>query len=98
MLEQAECKLNPQYATHRLIEPRLRNLTGTNQRREMIVIQAADHVHVNAGKKAFTCRSNSIVGDAVGDQFSDRSPVAVHNPTKSPFVAKNLGERERIGG
>ena len=70
------------------------NLARMDEFREMVVIKAADHVHIHAGLKGLTCSSCAIVGDAVIHEFGDRGPVAVHNAAKAPFLAQNFFQRK----
>ena len=47
-LEEAECELQSQDVPHRLVDAFLWNLTGAHQLRQVIVIDTAGHVHVDA--------------------------------------------------
>ncbi len=54
---------------------------------KMIVIKAAGHVHVNAGKKTFAHGRRAVVGEAMGNELSNRFPIAVNYTAESPFLA-----------
>jgi len=41
-------------------------------------------------------RRFAVIGDAVRYQFSDGSPVAIHDAWEFPLVAENLGQSEGI--
>src|ERR1700730_11196887 len=64
----------------------------------MIVIKAACHVHVNAGKKTFARGRRPIIGYAMRNELPNRFPIAVNYAAESPFLAQNLLKRKRSCG
>src|SRR2546429_590360 len=64
----------------------------------MVVIKAADHIHVHTGLKCFARGGCSVVGDAVIHELGDGSPVAIDDAAKSPFLPQDFFQGERICG
>ena len=84
-VKKAKREFHPQNAAYPFIHRRLRDFSRAHQLRHVIVIQAADHVDIHASQKRFARGGGAVVGDAVGNQFRDRRPVAVHDSAKSPL-------------
>src|SRR5256885_2231058 len=64
----------------------------------MVVIKAADHIHVHTGLKCFARGGCSVVGDAVVHELGNGSPVAIDDAAKSPFLSQDFLQGERICG
>ena len=98
MFEQTQPEFHAQHAPDSLVHGGLRNFPGAHQLRQIFVVKAAGHVHVNTAEKGFACGRRTIIGDSVWDEFGDRGPIAVHKPLESPLLPQNLFQGERIRG
>src|SRR5579871_2192180 len=64
----------------------------------MVVVEAADHVHVDAALKCFAGSGCAVIGDAVIHEFADGGQVTIDDAAETPLFAKNLLKRERVRG
>ena len=62
------------------------------------MVEAADHVHINACQEGFSGGGCHIVGDPVIHEFREGGVIAVHNSLKSPFPSQDLRQGKGIGG
>src|SRR5581483_6890499 len=90
-------KLDTQNAPDGLIQISLWNLPGPHQVSKVVVIEAADHVHVGAGQKCFSRGGDSVVSNAMGYQFPHRAIIGHYDSAKSPLFPQDLSERKWIG-
>src|SRR2546430_1214952 len=98
MFEQTKGKFHTQYTADGFVHGRFWNLAGADQLRQVLVIEAAHHVHVHTSEGRLARSSRAIVSDAVRDEFPDRGVIAVHNSPESPLSFENLFQREWIRG
>jgi len=95
--KQAEQHLDAQNAPHRFIERFERQNPLLHQPGQALLVAAALHVHLHAGGQAFHRRLGTVGGDAMGDEFADRIPVADDEAGKTPLTAQDTIESEGIG-
>jgi hypothetical protein len=98
MLKQTEGKLDPQDAANGFVQHRFGHFAGTHQLSHVVVVEAADHVHVYASEKRLASDGGAVVPNAMRNEFRDRRVIAVHDSLKSPFSPQDLRQGERIGG
>jgi hypothetical protein len=63
---------------------------------EVVDVEAAHHVHVDAGEECLAGGLRVVRRDAVGEQFVDAGPVRGHDAVEAPLVAKHAREQARI--
>ena len=82
--------MNAKNAANRLVDVGHGHYAGLYEIRQMIVVEAADHIHVDAAEKSAAGRAFTVERDVMADEFLDGSPIAVHDALEAPFLAENL--------
>ena len=97
VLEEPQAVFHLQDAFGGAVNLRLGDLALIHQRLQLRLIDAALHVHVQAGvHRQFACVL-FVPGKAVGDEFVDRGVVGHHEAGKAPLVAQ-CGLQELAAG
>src|SRR5207249_5507981 len=89
--------LPPEHASYRGVHGRDRDTARADQGGEILEVDAAHHVHVDAGFECDLPRVGARAGDAVVPQLFDAGPVAHHEPGELPLVAQQRGHKPAVG-
>ena len=90
VIEKSHCVFNAEDAANRLVNFRLRHLSGLHELHHIAVIEVADHVHIDAGKKRFAGSGRAVNGDTVRHHLCDGIPIAYNKTPEAPFLPQNL--------
>jgi hypothetical protein len=97
VLEQSQCELHPQHATHGLVHRGHRQFVFRQQLRDLRVVEVGHHVHLHARFQRLFRGRGGVQRDAVMGQFHHRRVVADHEAVEAPFLAQDLVHQVRIG-
>src|SRR5713101_3961141 len=98
MFEQAQRRLHTQNAADRFVHRRRRHLAGAYKLHQILMVETAGHVHVDAGQKRLARRSGTVVGNAVCHEFGNGGPIAINESLETPLLPEDLLQSERICG
>ena len=96
VIEKSHRVFDAQDAANCLVNFRLWHLSGLHKLQHIAVIEVADHVHINAGKKRFASSGRAVNGDAVRHHLCDGIPIAHNKTLEAPFLPQNLLQGKRI--
>ena len=98
IIEQPEGRLAPEHAAHRLVHEGDGDAPRPDQSREIVHVDAAHHVHIDAGLEGELPRFGARARDAVIAELVDRRPVAHHEAPEAPLAAEHRGHEPGAGG
>ena len=96
MFEEPQRVLGLQDRKDQLIQFRFLHLARFHQRREVVRVCLAGHVHVHAGANGLVSRVCRIAGIAVRHQARHRKRIRDHKALEVPFLAQHVSSAATI--
>src|SRR5580698_8711686 len=98
MLEESHCELHAKNVAHCVVEFGLCSLARVHNLLQVVVVDTADHVHVDAAEKSFARGGSAVIGNAMANKFADRIPIAYDQTAKAPLLSQDLFQSKRVRG
>src|SRR5580704_18585363 len=97
MLKKAGCELYTEHAPHSFIDHRDWKLTGTDEPRQLRVVEVRHHIDIDASGDGLSGSSRGVERNAMVHQFHHCGVIADDEPVEAQFSAQDRGEKKRIG-
>ena len=96
-VEQADAELGAQHPPDRLVDHAFRHPAGAHLVGQVLDVELAHHVHVDAGEDRLARGLGAVRRDAVVDEFADADPVGGDEAVEAPLLAQHVGQKPGIG-